>query len=133
MLLAAIAYVAAGIGPAVLAGTASSPVGVKAWRLTSWLLSLFIFVVHFFIERNRPARRRVAAWVAAGVALGAFGVAALGPLRAHWAEPSRIKLVMLSLVAWPLVTGIPALIVALIGDWLLDRAAPGMRGRSEVT
>jgi hypothetical protein len=61
-------------------------------------------------------------YVAFAVALGAAGVAALGPLRAHWDEPTRLRLILLSVVAWPLLTGVPAFLVALFGRVLLDHA-----------
>jgi hypothetical protein len=48
-------------------------------------------------------------------------VAVLGPVRAHWGEPSRLKLVLLSIVAWPVITAVPAFVVALIGGIVLDR------------
>src|ERR1043166_2650465 len=90
ILLAGAAYIIVGIGTASLAGTASSSAGVKAWRLAAWLLSLAIFAAHFALERRARSRGlHIAARVALAVALGAFGVAALGPVRAHWAEPSH--------------------------------------------
>ena len=126
VLLAGAAYVLVGTGTAILAGMAPSSAGVKGWRFAAWLLSLVVFAVHFAIERHRDARRvSVAARVALAVAIGAFGVAALGPFRMHWGEPARLKLAMLSLVAWPLLTGIPAFVVALIGNIVLDRLAGG--------
>ena len=122
LLLASAAYVVVGIATAALAGTASSPTGVKAWRLAAWLLSLGIFVAHIVSERRRQLSRTSAATsVALAVALGAFVVAALGPFRSHWSDPSRLKLAMLSLVAWPLLTGIPAFALALFVNLVLDR------------
>lgn len=123
LLLASTAYVVVGIGTAMLAGTASSLGGVKGWRATAWLLSLVVFLVHLAVERRRAeGRRSVAAHVALAVALGAFGVAALGPLRAHWAEPARFRLALLSIVAWPLLTGVPAFFAAFVMGALLDLA-----------
>lgn len=124
ILLAGAAYVLIGIGTSMLAAGVTSSGGGKAWRLAAWLLSLVIFFVHFATERDREPRRvRVAARVALAVAIGAFGVAALGPLRMHWADAARLKLVLLSLVAWPVLTGVPAFVVALLGGVVLDRLA----------
>lgn len=121
-LLAGAAYVAIGTGTTVLAGSASSLAGVKAWRLAAWLLSLAVFGLHFAMERRRfDGHVRVAVHVALGVALGALGVAALGPARAHWADASRTRLVLLSLVAWPIITGVPAFATALVGGMIVDR------------
>lgn len=134
ILLAGVAYLLIGIGTSMLAAEVSSSVGGKAWRLAAWLLSLVVFGVHLDIERGRDSRRvRVAARVATAVAIGAFGVAALGPLRMHWSEPARLKLVMLSLVAWPVLTGVPAFVVALLGSIGLDRLGAGTQAsRSRV-
>jgi hypothetical protein len=121
--LASAGYIFAGSGTAFLAGSASSPAGVKAWRLGSWILSLLIFACHFAGElRFRTRPRNSAGIIACAVALGAFGVAVLGPLRAHWGEPDRSRLALLSIVAWPLITGVPAFFVALCARLLVDRA-----------
>ena len=126
ILLAAAAYVLIGTGTSLLGAAVSSSAAGKAWRLAAWLLSLVVFGVHFAIERDRhPRRVRVAARVALAVAIGAFGVAALGPIRTHWGEPARLKLVLLSLVAWPVLTGVPAFVVALLGGIVLDRLVAG--------
>ena len=122
ILLAGAAYVLAGTGTAALSRFASSPASAKTWRLAAWLLSLAIFAIHFFIERNRRLRpSSVAARVAIAVAIGALGVAVLGPVRAHWGDAGRLKLALLSIVAWPVITGVPAFVVALIGGVALDR------------
>ena len=135
VLLAGIAYVAIGTGTTVLAGSASSLAAVKAWRLAAWLLSLVVFGLHFAMERRRSGSHlHVAVRVALGVALGALGVAALGPARAHWADPSRTKLILLSLVAWPIITGVPAFATALMGGMIVDRLrVTGQRSGSRAT
>lgn len=122
VLLAGVAYVVVGAGTAALARIASSSASGKTWRLAAWLLSLAIFAIHFFIERNRRLRpSSVAARVAIAVAIGAIGVAVLGPVRAHWGEAGRLKLALLSIVAWPVITGVPAFVVALMGGLALER------------
>jgi hypothetical protein len=122
VLLASIAYVAVGVATAALAGAASSSAGVKGWRLTAWLVSLAVFSIHLAIERYRHVPHSSAALrVALAVALGAFGVAALGPLRSHWGEPQLVKMAALSLVLWPVLTGVPAFGVALVGGHVVDR------------
>ena len=130
LLIPSVAYVLIGVGTAALAGMATSPGAVKGWRLAAWLLSLGVFGMHLASERRRHHRAlAVATRVALGVALGALGLAAFGPVRSHWGEPSRLKLIVLSLVAWPLLTGLPAFVVALIGGRLLDY----MRARAQVS
>ncbi|MGH7655914.1 MAG: methyltransferase family protein [Gemmatimonadaceae bacterium] len=124
LLLAGVAYVVVGIGAAALAGAASSPSAVTAWRLAAWLLSLAIFAIHLIVERRRSGRRRsVAIRVALAVALGAIVLAALGPVRKHFGEPHPLNLIMLSLVAWPVITGVPAFVAAFLIGVVLDRGA----------
>ena len=128
LLLAGAGYIVASTIPPVLAGMSPRPVPAQWWRIAAWVLSLVVFAWHLAAERRRRTRPlRGALYVAFAVALGAAGVAALGPLRAHWGEPARLRLILLSVVAWPLLTGIPAFLVALLGRALVDRA----RGLSE--
>ena len=129
LLLAAAGYVVAGTGTVALAGMIGAPGSVKGWRAAAWLLSLAVFVIHFASERRHRARPlSIALHVALGVAIAAVVVAAFGPLRAHWAEPARFRLALLSVVAWPVLTGVPAFLVALTGSVLLDRFAGAARG-----
>ena len=124
IVLAAAAYVLIGTGTSMLSAAAPSVALGKGWRLAAWVLSVMVFSIHFAIERQHHQRPvRVATRVALAVAIGAFGVAALGPVRMHWGEPTRGKLVLLSLVAWPILTGVPAFVVALVGAVALDRLA----------
>lgn len=130
LLMAAVAYLLIGAGTAALAGMTSSPAGVKGWRLAAWLLSLGVVARHFTSERRHGQRAlNVAARVALGVALGALLLAAFGPVRTHWGEPSRFEVAALSLVASPLLTGLPAFLVALIGGRVLDH----MRARAQAS
>lgn len=126
LLIASAGYVIVGTATAALAAMASSPTGVKGWRLAAWLLSLVIFSAHLAGERRREVRRvSVATSVAVAVALGAFVLAALGPFRSHLNDSSRLKLALLSLAAWPLLTGVPAFAVALFASFVLDRISFG--------
>src|SRR5665647_818546 len=85
ILLASSGYVIAGTATSFLAQAAPSAAAVQGWRLTAWLLSLAVFGLHFAIERRGQVLRRSVAWhVALAVALGAFVVTALGPIRTHW-------------------------------------------------
>jgi hypothetical protein len=53
--------------------------------------------------------------VALAVALGACVLAAVGPVRGYWGTPRFWRITVLSLVVWPVLTGIPAFVVALVG------------------
>lgn len=134
LLIASAGYVLIGTATAALAAMASSPEGVKGWRLAAWLSSLVIFSAHLAGERRREFRRvSVATSVAVAVAIGAFVLAALGPFRTHLNDSSRLKLAMLSLVAWPLLTGVPAFVVALFANLVLDRISSGSSSAPSMT
>ena len=122
ILLAGLLYAAIGVGTAALSGMASSPAGVRAWRYAAWLLSGSVFLWHIMAARPRRGNFvGAAAQVALGVALGALLLAALGPVRAHWGGANRGRLVLLSIVLWPLLTGLPAFLVALGAEYLIGR------------
>lgn len=78
---------------------------VRLWRMLSWGLSGGVFGLHIAYEhvRVRATPRAVALHAAAAVALGAF---------------------LLALVAWPLLTAVPAFLVAWAVAWVLARRAP---------
>ncbi|MEP6914743.1 MAG: hypothetical protein ABJC89_03825 [Acidobacteriota bacterium] len=59
--------------------------------------------------------------VALAVALAAFALAALGPVRSHWRDAHLARVAVLSLVAWPVLAGVPAFIAALAGGHILER------------
>lgn len=124
VLIASVAYGAVGLATAMLSGAASSPGVAQVWRLTAWLLSFVIFAGHIAIARGgNKSRARAAMDVALAVALGALVVAFLGPVRSHWGDPQRIKVALLSVVLWPVLTGLPAFAVALFAGVVLDRRA----------
>ena len=113
VLLAGITYVTIGLVTAALNGP----------RLLAWILSGAVFLCHAIIARPRDGRSLVnaAMQVALGAAVGAFLLALLGPVRSHWGEPNHARLILLSIVAWPLLTGLPAFAVALAVEHLIAR------------
>jgi hypothetical protein len=115
-LAAALAYGVVGFAFAVFAGWATSQDGRIAWRLLAWLVSAVVFAGHIGHEHFRFGHRPVTtAWHAAvAVALGAFGLAAAAGAHALWTATGRLRLFALALVLWPLLTGVPAFLVALL-------------------
>jgi len=85
------------------------------WRLGAWLICVVAFAIHIGLEhfrlRNSPTRTALHASVA--VALGAFGLAAAANIHALTSGAGNRRLLALALVIWPIVTGVPAFIVAL--------------------
>ena len=123
-LLAGILYGTIGVGTAALSRTAAFSAGAIGWRYVAWSLSAAVFLWHLIVARRRRTTLVAAALqVAVGVAFGALLLAVLGPVRAHWAEASRNRTILLSVFAWPLLTGLPAFVVALGAEYLLARSS----------
>jgi hypothetical protein len=122
-LVVAVVYAVIGVVTAALAGAATSPQMRTAWRLAGWLLSLATFLSHLTYERIqlRSSVKAGAGHVAAAVALGAFVLAAVGPVRSHWDAADFWRVSVLSLPLWPLLTGVPAFLVALVAGAVLKR------------
>ena len=129
-------------GVAILVGLAYAAVGIafalpaahaKAWRLAAWAVSAVAYAAHIGYERfglqNRPAT--AALHVALAVALGSFGLAAGANIHALSVGSSarHQMLLRLSLAIWPVITALPALLVALVLNVVLARwkPAPGSR------
>lgn len=123
VLVVTIGYVIVGTATAALAGGATTARGTTIWRLAAWMLSLAIFAFHVAISRRGRSVSVVtgALNVALAVALAAFALAALGPVRSHWRDAHMARVAVLSLVAWPVLTGLPAFIAALLGGHILER------------
>ena len=120
------AVVLAGVMYAIIGVAFAWPAAhVRVWRLAAWLVSAAAFAVHIGYERfvlRHPPRR--AAWhVALAVALGAFGLA-LGAIIHSLSVVSTTehrRLLLVALVAWPVLTGLPAFLVALAASTVLRR------------
>ena len=122
MLLAAAAYVALGLGTAALSRSATTHTGVVAWRLVAWLGSAATGIGQLLWERFRRRSRPVTAALhaALAVALGALALA-LAAL-AHRASAGLAQgSNYLAFLVWPLVTGIPAFLAALVVSLVLAR------------
>jgi hypothetical protein len=127
-LLAAAAYPLLGI--LFAAGDALTPgrAGSVAWRLAAWVASGCVFLLHLryelFVRDTAPLR--AAARVAGSVALGALLLAVWIVGRGLWTGSLRQSpRAPLALLLFPLVSGVPALLVAAgIGfaqRWLRNR------------
>ena len=85
------------------------------WRLAAWFVSAIAFAVHIWYEhfRLRNSPRRTALHVSAAAALGAFGLAIAANVHELWANPGNHRsLLLLALVLWPILTAVPAFVVA---------------------
>jgi hypothetical protein len=101
-----------GIVFATLAGRAASNQIRVAWRLAAWLTSAGAFAAHIGYERVRlrSSPGSTALHASLAVALGAFGLAVAANVHAQAVSGRRP---LLALVLWPVITALPAFVVAL--------------------
>jgi hypothetical protein len=115
VILLGVVYLVVGMTFATLANWVSSNQMRVTWRLLAWLISGAAFAAHIGYEhfrlRNSPVRTAVHASLA--VALGAFALAAAANIHAQRLGSSHQRLLALALVTWPVVTAVPAFVVAL--------------------
>jgi hypothetical protein len=101
---------------------------VRVWRLAAWAVSGLAYALHVGYERLRLRNPPpVAAWhVALAAALGAFGLAVGANLHslAVSSTSQHQRLLLVALVAWPLITGVPAFLVGLAVSGLLALVTP---------
>ncbi|MDD5544597.1 MAG: hypothetical protein PHX83_15630 [Acidobacteriia bacterium] len=84
------------------------------WRLAAWIISAAVFAAHITYEqlRRRSSPATTALHTSLAVALGAFAIAVAANVHARAASSYKYSHA-LALVAWPVVTALPAYIVAL--------------------
>jgi hypothetical protein len=104
-------YVVVGVTFGTLAGGASSHQMRTAWRLAAWVISAAAFAAHIWYEHARVQRSSAttAFHVSLAAALGAFGLAVAADVHRLSSHQSAL---ILALVAWPVLTGVPAFLVA---------------------
>src|SRR5262245_40299305 len=128
-LLAGTLYLMIGVGFAPL-----SVPSVFFWRLAAWIVSAVVYGIHIGYEhlRARNSPRSTALHVAIGAALGAFGLAAAANIHSLRTGMGNLRLLRIALLVWPLITGVPAFVVALVGTAVLARLSgsrPAISGR----
>jgi len=122
--IAGVAYFTIGVVFGALAGSSGSTLGLKAWRWAAFALSLVVFLVHVRFDHQRFRNTLTTArHVAIGVALGGFLLAAMATARATLVEGTPRRL-LVALIVWPLLTGIPAFVAAWILATFLERRQP---------
>ena len=122
MALVAVAYAVIGIVFGVLAKSGDAN-HVRLWRLAAWVASAAVAAVHIGYEHYRlgSSPRPTALHAAGAVALGAFGLAVAANIHSLFAATRGQHSPLLALVAWPVITALPAFIVALVVAAVLAR------------
>jgi len=99
---------------------------VQAWRLAAWVVSAIGYAAHIAYERFRlqSSPASAALHIACAVALGAFGLAVGANIHslAVGSTTQHRQLLLLSLAIWPVMTALPAFLVALAINVVLARA-----------
>ena len=100
---------------------------VKVWRLAAWVVSAFAYMAHICYERFRlrNSPRSAALHVALAVALASFGLAVGANIHSLsvGSTSEHRRLLLLALALWPILTALPAFLVALGASWVLVRAS----------
>jgi len=122
VVLVAVAYVAIGVVSSALARSADGD-QMRLWRLAAWVASAAVAAAQIWYEHYRMGSSpRVTARHAAGaVALGAFGLALAANVHWLFAATRGPRAPLLALVAWPVITAVPAFLGALAIAAVLDR------------
>jgi len=90
---------------------------IQFWRLAAWVASAATFAAHFAYEhfriRNSPLTTAINN--GAAVAIGGFLLAVAATIHASTVnEHAPYSLFVIALIAWPLITGVPAFLVSLV-------------------
>ncbi len=131
MLLVAVAYAVIGVGFGILARSADAH-HVRLWRLAAWVASGVVALAQIGYEHFRlgSSPRSTALHAAGAVALGAFGLALAANVHSLLAPAQGQRLPLIALVAWPVVTAVPAFLAGLVLAAVLARLFGGNRGDS---
>jgi len=123
-ILVGVVYFGVGFVFAALANPAVSLEARFTWRLAAWVVSGAAYAAHIGYEHFRLSNspRATALHAAMAVALGAFLLAVNATMHAAMV-PSHApyRRYSLALVVWPIVTAVPAFLVALALAALLTR------------
>src|ERR1044072_140320 len=116
VLIVGVSYFLVGFVFAGLARWSALNLSAVAWNKLALVVSAIAFALHIGYEHFRFQHRpRTIAWhTALAVALGAFGLALAANIHDLGSPAGYRPRMLLALIAWPLVTAVPAFFVALI-------------------
>lgn len=99
----------------------ADPLGV--WRLAAWVASAGVAAAHIGYEsfRLNNSPRTTALHAAIAVAFGAFALALAANINDLGSASGYRPRMLIALVAWPLLTAVPAFILALAAAAVLAR------------
>lgn len=108
-------YSAVGRAAAALAAAATSDQMQFFWRLSAFLISAVLFAAHIAHEHFRFHNKALptASHASVAVAFGAFGLALMANLNELGSTSGFRPRMLIAPIAWPILTAVPAFIVAL--------------------
>lgn len=126
VLLFAALYLVIGIVFATFSDAATTSAVYLMWRRLAWVVSGIGFAAHIAYEHFRLAHppRTAALHVSSAAALGALGLALTANLHESMSAAPYRAAIVIALVAWPLLTLLPAFAVAIVGALVLNRWCP---------
>ena len=119
-----------GVGYAVVGIAFPNPPGPsqtqQMWRLAAWIISVIIFGIQIWYEHFRfhNIPRIIALHVSVAVALGAFGLAIAANIHSLYSITAFRPLLIISLILWPIIVGVPAFVIAIVIAVILARIKP---------
>jgi hypothetical protein len=115
-LLVGMLYLAAAVTTGTLAGAAASNQTRFLWRLSAFVISGVVFAAHIAHEhfRLRNGAQPTAWHTSAAVAFGAFALALVANIHDLGSATGYRPRMLIALLAWPLLTAVPAFVVALV-------------------
>jgi hypothetical protein len=116
VIVAGVFYFLIGFGFAAFARWSTLGLTALTWNRLAFLFSAIIFVAHIVYENVwvSSGSRKTAWHSSLAVALGAFGLALAANIHDFLSPAGYRPRMLVALLAWPLITGVPAFFVALI-------------------
>lgn len=131
IVLLGLAYFVIGFVTAALSRDAGTGHVRLVWRWAAWLLSAVVFAAQIIYERSRGRSPAGGAWHAAlAVAVGGFLLAAWATVHSLSVGAGRLGAHIFALVAWPVLLGVPAFLVAWGVAYGLSRTSASGRRNS---
>jgi hypothetical protein len=109
-------YFAAAFTSSALAGAASSNRMVLIWRWSAFVVSALAFAAHITYEQFRLGHRAIitAFHTSMAAAVGGFALALWANIHDLASATGYRPRMLIALVAWPFLTGLPAFVIALV-------------------
>ena len=123
VLLWAAVYLLVGLAFAAFASWSTTDPMRVTWSRLAWLISAVAFAgpIGYGHFRLGTSSRATATHASIAAAVGAFGLAVAANVHGWLVASSSQRSLGLALVAWPLLIGVPAFVVAMVAAAVLDR------------